>query len=270
MAADNDIFSNEWIELIFDSKNHVYGAYELRHNSPKRHFMALFYASFIFVVLNLTPVILKKIAPEMADKEVGVRLISDLKLQKPKEESIINVLPPPPAPVLRNTIKFTPPVIKPDEQVREEEVPITQKEAVEATAAISNVTFDKGTDDLSAPVATADKNTAITEETDTPFIIVEQMPQYPGGEKEMMRFIKTNLQYPPIAVEMGISGTVTLNFVVGKDGKITRIKVVRGIGGGCDEEAIRVLEKMPAWSPGRQGGMAVLVSYTVPFKFVLQ
>lgn len=69
---------------------------------------------------------------------------------------------------------------------------------------------------------------------------------------------------------MGISGTVTLNFVVGKDGRITRIHIIRGIGGGCDEEAVRILEKMPPWSPGRQGGIAVLVTYTVPFKFVLQ
>ena len=270
MAANNDIFSNDWIELIFDSQNHKYGAYELRHNSPKRHFMALVYASLIFVVLNLTPVILKKIIPDSSDREISVRIMSDLKLQKPKEESIINELPPPPAPVMRNTIKFTPPVIKPDEQIRDEELPITQKEAVEATAAISNVTFEKGTDDITAPIATADKNTEITEEAEKPFVVVEQMPQFPGGEKEMMKFIKNNLHYPVIATEMGISGTVTLNFVVGKDGRITRIKVIRGIGGGCDEEAIRVLERMPVWSPGKQAGIPVLVSFTVPFKFVLQ
>ena len=86
----------------------------------------------------------------------------------------------------------------------------------------------------------------------------------------MMKFIHNNLRYPSLAAENGIQGTVIVNFVVDRDGKITRIKVVRGIGGGCDEEAIRVLSKMPAWSPGKQGGKAVLVSYTVPIKYVLQ
>jgi protein TonB len=169
---------------------------------------------------------------------------------------------------MRNTIKFIPPVIKADELVRDEEQPVMVKEVVEAKEAISNVTFDKGTDDVAAPIATENKK--IAEDTDQPFVIVEQMPQFPGGEKEMMKFIKNNLRYPTIAAEMGVSGTVIVNFVVDRDGKITRIKVVRGIGAGCDEEAVRVLGKMPAWSPGKQGGRAVLVSYTVPFKFILQ
>jgi TonB family protein len=98
---------------------------------------------------------------------------------------------------------------------------------------------------------------------------VEQMPQFPGGEKEMIKFIRDNLKYPVKAMEMGVSGTVIVNFVVGRDGTISRIKVMRGIGSGCDEEAIRVLEKMPAWSPGKQGGKAEPVSYIIPVKFVL-
>ncbi len=266
MAANNDIFSQEWVELIFHSKNYDYGAYELRRNSPKRHFWALVISSTFFVLLVLLPALLKQIIPEEVEKNVSVRIMSDIKLEKPAETAFLKELPPPPP--LRNTIKFTPPVIKPDEQVQDEEQPIMQKEAVETKAAISNITYDKGTDDIAAPIATT--KTDIVEDPDTPFVIVEQMPQFPGGEKEMMKFIRSNLRYPTTAVEMGISGTVTVNFVVGKDGRIIRIKVIRGIGGGCDEEAVRILEKMPAWSPGKQGGIAVLVSYSVPFKFVLQ
>jgi len=97
---------------------------------------------------------------------------------------------------------------------------------------------------------------------------VDQMPQYPGGEIELMKLIRNNLKYPVIAAEKGISGTVLVQFVVSKNGKITRIKVVRGIGSGCDEEAIRVLEKMPDWTPGKQGGRVVNVACTIPFKFV--
>ena len=267
MAANNDIFSEEWCQLIFEKKSLDYGAYELRHNSPKRHFWALVIAIVLFVLGISVPVLIRQIIPQTKDKDVSVRIMTDIKLEKPKENAFLKELPPPPP--MRNTVKFTPPVIKPDELVQDEEQPISQKEAVETKAAISNVTYDKGTDDVAAPIATTTK-TDITEEPEKPFVIVEQMPQFPGGEKEMMRFIKNNLRYPSSAIEMGISGTVTVNFVVGKDGKITRIHVIRGIGGGCDEEAVRILEKMPPWSPGRQGGIAVLVTYTVPFKFVLQ
>jgi periplasmic protein TonB len=268
MAANDDIFSKEWVELVLGSRNQQYGAYELRSNSPKRHFWALLLGSIFFVLVVMVPILLKQIIPEEVDKELTVRTMSDITLEKPKEIPVLRDIPPPPP--MRNTIKFTPPVIKPDDLVHDEEQPIMQKEAVETKAAISNVTFDKGTDDISAPVATAEKKVEITEEPEKPFIIVEQMPQFPGGEKEMMKFIKNNLRYPANAIEMGISGTVTVNFVVGRDGKITEIKVIRGIGGGCDEEAVRILEKMPPWSPGKQGGRAVLVSYTVPFKFILQ
>jgi protein TonB len=142
-----------------------------------------------------------------------------------------------------------------------------QKEVIEDKSAIGTVNFDKGTDDVAAPIAK--KNVEITEEVEQPFVVVEIMPQFPGGESEMMKFINANLKYPVIAQEMGVSGTVIINFVVGRDGKISRIKVMRGIGSGCDEEAVRVLEKMPAWSPGKQGGKPVLVSYTIPFKFKL-
>jgi protein TonB len=266
MAANNDIFSSEWCDLVFVAKNHEYGAYELRKNSSKRHFRALIIATVVFVLTVSAPSLIEQLLPKQVDKDVSVRALSNIELDKPKE-NILKEIPPPPPP-LRNTIKFTPPVIKPDELVQEEEQPKMQKEVVEAKAAISNVAFDKGTDDIAAPVAT-EKN-QITEEPDQPFVIVEQMPQFPGGEKEMMKFIKNNLRYPSLAAENGISGTVIVNFVVDRDGHITRIKVVRGIGGGCDEEAVRVLGKMPVWSPGKQGGKAVLVSYTVPFKFILQ
>ena len=264
MAANNDIFSNEWCELVFEAKNHEYGAFELRKNSSKRHVRALLIASVLFVLVVSAPSLIKQIFPKTVEKDVTVRVLSKIELDKPKE-NILKEIPPPPPP-MRNTIKFTPPVIKPDEQVQEEEQPKLQKEVIETKAAISTVAFDKGTDDVAAPVATQ----KITEEVEQPFVIVEQMPQFPGGEKEMMKFIHNNLRYPSLAAENGIQGTVIVNFVVDHEGKITRIKVVRGIGGGCDEEAMRVLSKMPAWSPGRQGGKPVLVSYTVPIKYVLQ
>jgi TonB family protein len=100
------------------------------------------------------------------------------------------------------------------------------------------------------------------------FIQYEQMPQFPGGDKAMIKFIKSNLKYPDIARKIGASGTVIINFVVESDGKISNIKVIRGIGSGCDEEAVRIFQLMPDWIPGKNYGKAVNVSYTVPVRFV--
>jgi protein TonB len=264
MAANNDIFSDEWCDLVFDGKNHVYGAYALRKGSSRRHFRALLIAIVFFVLACLAPGILRQILPKQTEKDVRVRTFSEIKIDKPKENILKEIPPPPP---VRNTIKFTPPVIKPDEAVNEEEEPKMQKEIVEQKAAISTTDFSKGTDDIAAPIAK--ENAKITEDENKIFMIAEKMPQFPGGEQEMMKFIAENLKYPGKAQEAGVSGKVVVNFVVGRDGKITQIKVIRGIGMGCDEEAIRVLQKMPAWTPGLMGGKAVPVYFTFPIQFRL-
>ncbi len=100
------------------------------------------------------------------------------------------------------------------------------------------------------------------------FIQYERMPNFPGGEKEMIKFIKSNLKYPDMARKTGASGTVITNFVVQSDGKIRNIKVIRGIGSGCDEEAVRILQLMPNWIPGEICGKMVSCSYTLPVRFV--
>jgi protein TonB len=102
------------------------------------------------------------------------------------------------------------------------------------------------------------------------FLVVEEMPSFPGGEKEMYRYIGKNIEYPRMAKESGISGRVFVTFVVEKDGRVTDVKVLRGIGGGCDEEAVRVIKSMPRWKPGKQRGKPVRVQYRMPIKFTLQ
>jgi len=102
------------------------------------------------------------------------------------------------------------------------------------------------------------------------FTIVEEMPSYPGGDVKMYEYLGKNIKYPQIARESGIQGRVFVNFVVEPDGSVSNVKVLRGIGGGCDEEAIRVVKSMPKWKPGKQRGKAVRVSYTLPVVFKLQ
>ena len=102
------------------------------------------------------------------------------------------------------------------------------------------------------------------------FKVVEEMPEFPGGAAKMMEFIQKNIKYPMMARESDIQGRVFVNFVVEPDGTITNVIVMRGIGGGCDEEALRVVQSMPNWKPGKQRGSAVRCSFTVPIIFKLQ
>lgn len=101
------------------------------------------------------------------------------------------------------------------------------------------------------------------------FIVVEQMPVFPGGQEKMIDFLSDNLEYPVLAKESGIQGTVYVSFVVRKDGRISDIKILKGIGGGCDEEAVRVVSKMPRWKPATQRGKKVNVLFNLPIVFKL-
>ena len=99
---------------------------------------------------------------------------------------------------------------------------------------------------------------------------VEQMPDFPGGESEMMKFIRENIQYPASAKEYGIQGRVILRFVVTETGTIENITVLRSLDPACDKEAIRLLKSMPKWIPGKQNDEIVSVYYTLPIAFKLQ
>jgi len=97
--------------------------------------------------------------------------------------------------------------------------------------------------------------------------VVEQMPQFEGGESALMNFISRNIRYPVKAMEQSIQGRVIVRFVVSDTGEVTQVSVLRGIGGGCDEEAMRVVSMMPRWKPGKQDGKPVNVWYTLPISF---
>jgi periplasmic protein TonB len=272
MASKINIYSDDWIDLVFENRNHTYGGFLLRKLSSKRTFIALIIAVVIFTIGVSSPSIIKSITPEVKEKDVSVRTLADIKLDKPKEnvDEIIKELPPPPP--LKNVIKFTAPVIKPDEEVTEEEEPKMQQEVVESKAAIGTINYDKGTDDPTAemPDVMPSEDQQIVEETMEPFLVVEQMPDFPGGEKALYEYLQKNIKFPPMARESGITGTVYVRFIVDKKGKISNVALLRGIGGGCDEEAIRVVQKMPDWNPGKQNGMPVPVYFTLPVKFILQ
>jgi len=160
------------------------------------------------------------------------------------------VKPPPPKPPPQVTIIN---VVKDDVEV-EDDIEI-------------DVDMDDDTE-MDAYVPVVDDEEEVVEEQI--FLVVEEMPSFPGGEKEMYRYIGKNIEYPRMAKESGISGRVFVTFVVEKDGRVTDVKILRGIGGGCDEEAVRVIKSMPRWKPGKQRGKPVRVQYRMPIKFTLQ
>ena len=101
------------------------------------------------------------------------------------------------------------------------------------------------------------------------FQVVENAPAFPGGDMARMKFLQDNIKYPIMAKESGIQGTVYVTFVVERSGAVTDVKILRGIGGGCDEEALRVVKNMPKWEPGKQRGKPVRVQFNMPIKFTL-
>lgn len=102
------------------------------------------------------------------------------------------------------------------------------------------------------------------------FVVVEEDPEFPGGMDALYQYLASNIRYPKQAKEEGIQGRVFVNFVIEKDGSVSNVKVLRDIGGGCAEEAMRVVQAMPKWKPGRQRGKRVRTQYTLPINFNLK
>jgi len=268
MSSKINLFNDAWVDLLFEKRNQEYGAFELRKDSSRRHKWGII-ASLVFLVLVIwVPVLYKQITAKSKDKMNEVTCLFDIELNKAndKPKDIILETPPPP---LKSSIKFTPPVIKPDEEVQEDEMIKTQEELTKTDVNIS-IADVKGNDEEHGQDI-ADLNASIVEEVEeAPLTMVEQMPEFPGGEKALMKYLSTNIKYPRIATENGVQGRVYINFVVDKDGGISNAKVVRGVDASLDAEAMRVVKAMPKWIPGKQNGETVRVSYTIPINFVLE
>jgi periplasmic protein TonB len=247
------------VDIVFENRNKEYGAYVLRKGYSKNVIIGLVITFLVIALIIFQPVLARMFARENTIVETPPRKLvySELSVPPPIDKP----KPPPPAialPKLQKVIKFVPPKVVKEAVV--EEVPtieeIKQNE-VAATEIEGEVEFSE------EPVA------QVVEEQDEIFTVVEQQPEFSGGYDALANFLRSNMKYPSVARRMEIEGTVHVSFVVSKTGHISDIKVLRGIMKECDEEAIRVVQMMPAWKPGMQNGHPVYVRMVMPLKFRL-
>lgn len=275
MGKEVKLNSSEWIDLVFEGKNKKYGAYFLRSTSSRRHITALFVVLAFTALVAYLPTLIEKVASSRRDlgnidTTVELSNIKDAE-DKAKEEEIIRQETAPPPPVLKATIQFTPPVIEEDDKVKDEELMRSQVEMNERKEQISVATVVGVIDDPNAiDPEDLKEQKKITVVQDEPYVHVEQMPQFPGGEKELLKYISNNIRYPQIATENGIQGKVVVKFVVETDGSVGNVQILQGRDRSLDEEAIRVIKTLPKWVPGRHNGIPVRVYFTLPVRFQLQ
>lgn len=187
----------------------------------------------------------------VAASEGVADIIAEEEIEITRPEDTPPPPPPPPAPVIAEELNIV-----------EDDVELEQQEILSSE------------DDQSlAQAQTYVAPTIVEEEEESDqqiFTVVEDMPQFPGGDAALLKFITSSIKYPVIAQENGISGRVTVSFVVNRDGSVVDAEVIRGVDPSLDKEALRVVNSMPKWSPGKQRGKPVRVKYTVPITFRLQ
>lgn len=265
--AKIDLTSFEWRELVFQGKNKEYGAYTMRSESDKRHNRAMIIVAVVAVVGFSLPKLIEMVKPKY--KETNTEVTQFAKLEKAEvKNDIKKVEQAPPPPELKSSIKFVAPVIKKDEEVKDENMK-SQDELSDTKVAISVADVkgsEKGTVDI------VDVKTAVTqEEEEKVYQVIEQMPVFPdGGEAGLLNYINKNIKYPVIAQENGIQGKVILRFVVSKTGMVDKVEIVRSLDPACDKEAIRVVKTLPKFIPGKQNGVNVAVWYTLPVTYRLE
>ena len=275
--AKIDLIDNGWVDLVFEGKNHSYGAYQLRKETGKRNLMAIL-VMFAIGVAIAAFVAIKGVVENAMKQDVAIEADVELaKLAEKKEAKVEKKEEPKVEKIevekVKSSVKFVPPVIKKDDEVKPEEELKSQEELNKTNTAIG--AFDvKGNDEAAGEVLKAKEVIAQPEppkeEETKVFDVVEQMPSFPGGPAALMQFLSSNIKYPVVAEENGIQGRVVCTFVVEKDGSITDVRVVKSVDPSLDKEAMRVVKSMPKWIPGKQNGSAVRVKYTVPVTFRLQ
>ena len=279
--AKIDLYDPKWIDMVFADKNKAYGAYQLRKGTAGRNIKALII--LLITALLIGGFLAYKVIQQQKDAERQAYMeqmeLSKLKEQakrgkkeQPKIEA--KVEPKKVVEQVRETQKYTAPVIKKDELVNDENQ-LKQAEDLDKDVAVGakdqegvkDRTVEAIRNDIAVNVPKEEPKQEVAQKV---FDVVEQMPMFPGGPAALKEYLAKNVKYPIPAQENGISGRVVISFVVETDGSITQVQVAKPVDPLLDKEAARVVSSMPKWVPGQQNGQKVRVKYNVPVNFKLQ
>lgn len=259
-------------DIVFEGRNKAYGAYVLRQLYGRHVTTAVILATALVALLIAIPLGIRHFWPELTIAP-GVM---DLPEQKPMELTDVNIsqLTHPPLPAAATVVvrlpQSVPPRVVPDEQVKTEVAVDVNVTIPDGPVAVGDVPRD-GTGGVEVGPAVGNGNDTAAKPTapaiTEPFLHVEVMPEFMGGQSALMKYLRQQLHYPSQALRNQIEGKVFISFTVNVDGTIQDVSVLKGLGYGTDEEAARVIRQMPAWKPGYQNHHAVPVRYTLPITF---
>ena len=282
MATQINLSSREWCDLVFEGKNKDFGAYVIRTESPQRHNKAVLWTligTIIFGLITFGFVKANQYLEErrLAGKSEVVEVLIDMsqEVEESEPELIEQEKPEVLQEEVSKTYQATELQIVEDENVREEDEIWSQDERMQTDAIAGRVTNSEGSTNLNdfrerINDIVIEEKKPVEEKPVEIFKIVEQMPQFPGGDEALIKYLSSHINYPPMAVENGIQGRVVVEFVVDNTGKVGEVKVVRSVDKDLDKEAVRVCKSLPKFAPGRQNGHPVSVWYTLPVTFKLQ
>ena len=269
-----NIFKNDWdspvsqerLQLVFEHRHQEYGAYRLRRDYSRTVLLAFLLTFGLAGLITSGPFLMNYLLPAPVKYiELGPEVILDpLLMTKPekqeyfieekKETSMKSATE-----TKANSEQFTNLKVSETDSSKMK----TQDELSTTTVATTTHKTDStNTNTEPLPITTGTNNT-----TSTFITWAQKMPEFPGGEADMMKYLKKNIRYPGQALAENITGTVYLSFIINTEGKVSQVKILKGIGGGCEEEAVRVVKSMPVWEPGKQNGNPVNVQLTLPVSF---
>ena len=247
-------------EIVFENRNKEYGAYTLRKKYNRNVLIALLIGIVLICISIIVPYLNTKAAEKKAKRAERTVEIKMENLDTPAEQVAPPPPPPPPPQDVAQQARYVPPVvvdsIKPEDNVQlmtadQAQVEVKDEEVVEAVQVVTE---------------------EVTEDVDAaePFVVVEEMPMFPGGQEALLAYIGEHTQYPEVAKENNIQGKVIVRFCVTSKGGVDKVEILKGVDPELDKEAIRVVKTLPTFKPGKQGGKPVPVWFMVPINFTLK
>jgi len=247
-------------DIVFEDRNKEYGAYRLRKRYNRNVTISLLIGILILATAIITPYLNAKASENKSKRAEKAVQIKMEKLDQPNEQAPPPPPPPPPPTDVVQQQKYVPPVVV--DSIRPEDV----KQLMTADQAQTDV---KNTEVVEVQQQVKEE-VQEAEPEQQPFIVVEEMPEFPGGTVELQKWLMEHTQYPEIAKENNIQGKVIVRFCVTPKGGVSQVSVLKGVDPELDKEAMRVVTTLPPFKPGKQGGKPVPVWYMVPIAFTLK